>query len=315
MSEAPPNELDDELPTALGEYLREREQARVAARAPEWEAVASGKLSVDAAIARREAAGDDHPGRAAEYFRPFDADETSALVGALMAGLDGHAADPNEDEGEDEGEPSNVIPLVKPAPAPEPSAPDSDSDSRTSRWLPVALIVAAAAAVLLWWVVPGQGSLDGGGGDDGPKLAQRDALPSYTLETDGGLTQLRGDTGDPSPASEHRYRLHTPFDWILRPSVDASGEVAVRGFAFVNGGDVGQPLQLDALTQIAESGVVRVSGTIGQLGLAPGRYAIALAVGRPDALPATAAEVTAPADQPANEHAWAVRRVEITIEE
>jgi hypothetical protein len=230
--------------------------------------------------------------RAAAYFRPFDGDETASLVDSLLG------AEKPEAE---------VVPLRRPEPQPEPAKPKHDPGTSGFWWIPGGMLIAAAAAIVMWWMWPVRSI-----GEGGPQIAVADPLPAYVLETDGGLKQLRGDTDGPAEPGRHRYRRDTEFEWILRPKIDEPGEVGVRGFAFVDGGSAGLPLPaLDELAQIAKSGAVRIHGTIEQLDLEPGRYTIALAVGRPAELPTQAADV----QEPTAETAWQVRRIEIEIEE
>jgi hypothetical protein len=308
MSETSPNELDDELAAALARHAREREAAQVQARAPEWEAVTRGELGVEEAVERRREAGDEAEQleRAADYFRPFDDEERSALVDGLLAGLDA-----SEDDTPGEDALGEVVPLKQPEPEAEPESKPHDPGSSGFWWIPGGMLVAAAAAILLWWLWPPSQEIRDLDGDD-PIVATREPLPSYVLETDGGLQQLRGDTeGSPEVAGRHRYRRDTAFEWVLRPEVEFSEEVALRGFAFVDGSNAGLPLRLDEMVKIADSGAIRIAGEIAQLDLEPGRYTIALAVGRPDALPTEAAALV----EPSGEGSWTVRRVDILIED
>ena len=302
MSDASPDELDE----LLGQRARAREQAELSARAPEWEAVARGELELDAAIAEREAAGDGEVERAAAYFRPFDASETTALVDGLLGQL---APNPLRSTNDDFTADDNVILLPDAASKPAKPSAIEVHDPSTSRswWIPGGMLAAAAAAIVVWWIWPPNEDVRGSS-DSGQLIAQRDPLPSYALETDGGLKPLRDSGGDAGEADGVlRYRRATAFEWVLRPESEA-GEVGARGFAFVDGGSAGLPLDLAATVAIAESGAIRIRGEIAQLGLEPGRYTIALVVGRPGALPEQAAEVASGASD-----AWAVHRVEIEI--
>ncbi len=303
----PLSELDA-VEQGLARRAQEREEAE---REPEWEAVATGELELDEALAQRRAAGDDEDrlARAAAYFRPFDGDETGALVDSLLAGLGGST----DDEGDEQPKPgAEVVPLRRPEPEQKPEQ-KHDPGSSGFWWIPGGMLVAAAAAIAIWWIWPPSDDIRGLGGDEGPQIASREPLPAYVLETDGGLELLRGAGEDgKDPAARHRYRRASEFEWILRPKVDEAGEVGVRGFAFVDGSSAGLPLPaLDELAQIAGSGAIRIAGTVEQLDLEPGRYTIALAVGRPDELPTQAAEV----HEPAADAAWQVRRVELEIED
>jgi hypothetical protein len=304
----PSHELDP-VEAALGRRAGQRELDE---REPEWEAVARGELELDEALAKRRAAGDDEQAieRASVYFRPFDGDETAALVDGLLAQVSPPAATEAE-----------VIPLRKPEPAPakaepvEPPKPKHDPGSSGFWWIPGGMLLAAAAAIVMWWVWPPNADVRSLTSEGGEQVAIADPLPTYVLETDGGLKQMRGETGGSEEPGRHRYQRETEFEWILRPKVDEPGDVGVRGFAFVDGGTAGLPLPaLDELAQVAKSGAVRIKGTIEQLDLEPGRYTIALAVGRPADLPTQATDVHESAADVTG-LSWQVRRIEIEIEE
>jgi hypothetical protein len=310
VSNATPEELEDDgLARALGRFERQRDEDRLEAlidERPEWEAVARGELDVDEAIARRRAAGDADVDRAADYFRPFAANETAALVDGLLESVGSQAPD---------AAPDNVVPFVpRPStPAPAPAKPHDPGSSRFW-WIPGGMLATAAAAIVLWWVWPPSEDVLEINEDGGTVIATRDpSLPGYVLETDGGLKSLRGETeGETSPDdARHRYQRDTSFEWVLRPKADVEDAVAVRGFAFADGGRAGLPLQLDALAKVAPTGAIRIAGKIAELNLEPGRYTIALAVGRPEALPTQAADVLASEDRAA----WMVRRIDVVIEE
>lgn len=311
MNRAPPDDLDDDgLARALGGLQRERDAEPVEGRASEWEAVARGELGVDEAAQLRRAAGDADVDRATEYFRPFAANETSALVDGLLASMGA------EEEERDAAEPDNVVPFPRPtveppAPAVVPvPAPTKIHDPGSSKfwWIPGGMIAAAAAAIVMWWVVPPSDDVRG---LVDPLVVVREPLPGYVLETDGGLKQLRGDTeGEPSPDdARHRYQRDTPFEWVLRPKADIEQVVDVRAFAFVDGGSAGLPLQLEGLATVADSGAIRIAGKIAQLNLEPGRYTIVLAVGAAKDLPTEAASVP-----DSDLETVVVRRVDIVIE-
>jgi hypothetical protein len=186
-----------------------------------------------------------------------------------------------------------------------PAKPKHDPGTSGFWWIPGGMLAAAAVAILAWWVWPPNNAVRGL--DRGSEVAATAPLPDYVLETDGGLEHADADE------LCHHYLRETKFEWILRPRVDAEieVEVAVRGFAFVDGGRAGLPLAgLAELVQIADSGTIRITGSVEQLDLEPGRYTIALAVGRAAQLPSQAAEVL----EPAVDAAWQVRRIELEIE-
>jgi len=200
----------------------------------------------------------------------------------------------------------------------EPSQPKHDPGTSGVWWLPAGLLVTAAAAIVLWWVVPPNAEVRGltisGPGAEPLADAERaelSSLPTYVLETKGGLDEPRAATGGPEDGY-HRYRRDTRFQWVLRPKLESVEPVGVRGFAFVDGGSAGLPLRLGALEQTARPGTIEIAGTIEQLELEPGRYTIALAVGRPSALPTEAAELRRSGS--IGDDPWQVRRIEIEIE-
>ena len=319
MSEIPPADPDDGLALALGQFVREHEAAAVDARPPEWEAALGGELSFDDALAARREAGDEEVERAAAHFRPFDSSESDSLVDNLLGSLASAESESESESAAPEApggaplpadELAEVIPLAKAkakAHEPEPHDPRA-----SSWWVPGGMLAAAAAAILMWWVLPPSDDLRGTGDTGSPKIAQLEPLPAYGIEADPGLAALRGDEGgEEAGAAPLRYHRDTPFRWLLRPAVNVDEPVDVRGFAFVEGGSAGLPLHLEALTERADSGVIRIAGKIAALDLEPGRYTIALALGRPDALPTQAAQVAAPSP----EGAWQVHRLEINIED
>jgi hypothetical protein len=303
MTSAPPDEFEDDgLARALGRF--ERERSELEERAPEWEAVARGELGVDEAVQRRRAAGDTNVDEAADYFRPFAANETSHLVDGLLESL----GTPSEAT----AEPDNVVPFSRPQTETPATAPAKPHDPGSSRfwWIPGGMLAAAAAAIVMWWVWPPNEDVRG---LDNSLVATREPLPGYVLETDGGLKQLRGDTeGETSPDdARHRYHHDTAFEWVLRPKTDIAEPVAVRAFAFVDGGSAGLPLQLDGLAKVAPTGAIRIAGKIAELNLEPGRYTVALAVGRSDDLPTQAARLL----EPEGDAEFVVRRLDIVIED
>jgi hypothetical protein len=317
VNRAPPDELEDDgLARALGRLERERDAEFVEGRAPEWEAVARGELGVDEVAQLRRAAGDADVERATEYFRPFAANETSALVDGLLESVGSVGS--LGSEAQEEAEPDNVVPFPRPTvEVVEVVGPAKVHDPGSSKfwWIPGGLLATAAAAIVMFWVVPPSADVRE---LDNPVVATRDTdtdtpLPGYVLETDGGLKQLRGETeGETGPDdARHRYHRDTEFEWVLRPKADFEHVVSVRAFAFVDGGRAGLPLPLDDLAMVAPTGAIRIAGKIAELDLEPGRYTIALAVGRVEDLPTDAGSVIEAEDGAA----FVVRRVDIVIED
>ena len=313
----------DALLLAMGRH--ERAQRAATDESPlskPWGERLAGSLDADATREAARAAGipDDEAERGEAYFRPYDEGEREHLVDALLTTV---AAPTAEDEATTEAD--NVVPLARPS-ASENKAGESKADgprhdpgSSPWWWIPGGMLAAAAAAIVAWMVwPPTQELLDAAGEDSGGgQVVAQATLPAYVLETDGGLKVVRGDdtgvAGDTSndpDAGRHRYQQDTRFEWILRPKLETDGEVAVRGFAFA--GETlgsGLPLALEQRTQISASGSIRISGTIADLGLEPGRYTIVLVVGRPEDLPQQAQEV-----QGDESDVWQARRIAIAIE-
>lgn len=258
---------DDELLLALARR----------ARAPQWEDLAHGRLSLVDAQRERADAGDSAETieRASAYFRPFDADEQASLVDSLLAGL---ADEPS----------SEVVPLRPRAAA-------------SSRWVVVGTVLAIAAAVSLWWLWP----RDPDSGSDAPEIARLE-LPDYELETEGGLKPNRDTSSEPERALE--YERDSRFEWVLRPQTAVDGPVEVRGFVFSDPAGAGRTLELGALVQIGESGSIRIRGTIAELGLATGEFVIALVVGRAGELPEAGLGLDA-----IERGGWQVARLDLVI--
>jgi hypothetical protein len=172
------------------------------------------------------------------------------------------------------------------------------------------MLIVPTLAIVLWWLWPP--SADVRELDD-PKPTSTKAelapLPIYVLETDGGL-----DTGAAVPVAQARlrYRLDTAFDWRLNPETEVAGELALRAFVFPEAPTIGDArvLTLGELGSVEARGGARIRGTIDGLALDPGRYTIALVVGRPGSLPEQAQAVHGSTGT----DAWALRRLAIEIE-
>ncbi len=140
--------------------------------------------------------------------------------------------------------------------------------------------------------------------------AELGPLPIYELETDGGLAVPGGAPS--SGEGRLRYRLDTAFDWRLEPQAEVAGELALRAFVFPEAPTIGEArvLALGELASVEARGVARIRGSIHALALDPGRYTIALVVGRPSSLPEQAQAVHGSTGT----DAWALRRLAIEIE-
>ncbi|MFV8755250.1 hypothetical protein ACNOYE_32270 [Nannocystaceae bacterium ST9] len=270
MSDTLPEDPDDrDDELVLALVRRAREQESESSATP-WEAVVRGEQSVEA-VAADEGADLE---RARAYFRPFDAGETRAIVDRVLA---------------DTPRAAEVVPM-------------RGRERKRSEWVIGGVLLAMAAAAALWWAWP----RSPGEGSGGQEIAVAEPIPAYGLEVGGWLKTERDPTA-PTP-DRYRYRSDTPFEWILRPQAEVAGELALRAFVLDPDGVGGRPLDLGELAQIADTGSIRIRGTIGQLNLAPGHHTIALAIGRPDALPERAEALAE-----SGERAWRAFRIELDV--
>lgn len=273
--------FDDEALRALGRRAR----AQLDARPRAWEAVTRGEREQEEVAAERLAAADapEAVALARELFRPPDEAEHAAMVDALLLAQ------------------ANASP--RPAVVAMP-AETAANDAGRAWWM--AVLALAAVVALAWWLVPGR---SGSPVEPNPPLLAQRPLPAYEpgIENDGGLTGLRSDPGNPSP--EPRYRVDTRFEWRVRPRSSAEGELDARAFAFQ--GSTAKSLATDGLLEVHASGAVRMTGTIEALGLTPGAWTIAIAVGRPSALPSDPSAVRDAQDT----ETCIVRRLRVLVED
>ena len=171
------------------------------------------------------------------------------------------------------------------------------------------MLIIPSLAIVAWWVWPPSAEVRE---LDKPAATTSEAapLPTYALETDGGLS-APSDAAEGEGSTRLRYRLDSRFDWRLQPEGEVAGELALRAFVFPEAPTIGdaRALSLGELGSV-EIGVARIHGLIGALALDPGRYTIALVVGRPGSLPEQAQAVHGSTGT----EAWALRRVAIEIE-
>jgi len=314
----------DELLSVLADHARAQAAED---EASDWAAVARGELDLAAASERAGLEGEALE-RAQAYFEALDIDTFADGLEARLADLEGQSpaevvdiapeGGPTERAGEAGGDPGFGFGFGfgsgsgDGAAAIEPAA--NHDPGRAWWWVPGGMLAAAAAAIVLFMVWPRNDDLLRPSGGEGSLASLEAPLPSFGLETEGGLKALRGD-GGPAP-TELRYRRETEFSWLLRPEQAIEGEVGVRAFAVVSGSS-GLPLDLEDLTKVSRSGSIQVAGSIRDLDLEPGRYTILLAVGRPGALPdvgAALAELPDSAGQ-GDENSWQLHRLAIVIED
>jgi hypothetical protein len=155
--------------------------------------------------------------------------------------------------------------LQTPASAATPSNVVALAPRRRARWLAGLGSLAAAAAVAV--------VLLRGGGE--PALD----LPAYALVRGGDATSRSHDA--PPSAAPLRLRADSPVDLVLAPATPVAGPVDVRLVASHEG--VSRWISGDAT--VSSDGVVRLRGQAAW-GLTPGRWQLAVIIGRPDRLPA-----------------------------
>jgi hypothetical protein len=139
------------------------------------------------------------------------------------------------------------------------------------RWViaGVSLAAAAAVTVLVLGLEP-----------DEPRAVAA-SLPTYYLELDPGTASQRRYI--PSPEGMLRYRFGNQFSWLMRPEVSVSTPVDVRVCARSASGD---ELELDvaAIRDPESSSSILLRGPVSSLGLKPGVWTVAIAVGAPQML-------------------------------
>ncbi|WP_437680884.1 hypothetical protein [Sorangium sp. So ce131] len=272
---------DDELLKALGRAAREEDRASD----PRWSARAQGTLAPgdrDALEAQAQRSAEDQG--AWEASRPLDSEARSRIADRILAGLE---ADAGERGAETTGSPSRaqgtsaagegrVIPL----PAKRGRAP----------WMIAAAALAAAAAALVFVRLSPEGDGDrprGLLGDPGALALL--PVPAYSVEVAGGELEQRTTNHGAGAPGIARLGPGSRLEIALRPTTRVEGPVAVRGF-LIQGGTA-RPW--DVRADVSEQGAARIEGDTETLfrGVPAGEWEIALAIGRPEALPSEPADV------------------------
>ena len=252
--------------------LGKRQRELQAEREAAWAAVLMGQRSADEVAAERAAAGDSPEDieAARALHTPGDAARRDAAIDAVVG-----------------------------TPRPRKATTDARVRDDRRRWI-VGGFMLAAAVVLLLFLLPR------------PREHEQlvAALPSYTLEIDGGLASTRAEPAKPEPGELPRYRANTLITWTMRAEVEVEGELATEMFAISEHEQRELDLGPPAL-RVHPTGTVSLSIAAGELGLQPGEWTIIWAVGRPDALPNDATA----ANQLQTTPDVAVSRVAIIIDE
>ncbi|AUX41650.1 uncharacterized protein SOCE26_030720 [Sorangium cellulosum] len=280
---------DDELLKALGRAAREGDRASD----PRWSARAQGTLApgdrdVLEALAQRSA--EDH--EAWEASRPLDSEARSRIAGRILAGLQADGGERGADGAGAAGAGAEATG--------RPLRAQSTSAAREGRliplpakrgrapWLVAAAALAAAAAALLFMRLSPEGDSDHPRGLLGdPGVVALLPVPAYTVAVAGGELEQRAANGG-APATA-RLGPGSRVEIALRPATRVEGPVAVRGF-LIQGGTA-RPW--DVRADVSEQGSARIEGDTETLfqGVPEGEWEIALAIGRPEALPKDPADV------------------------
>ncbi|WP_437947087.1 hypothetical protein WME98_40695 [Sorangium sp. So ce296] len=340
---------DEELLKALASAARAEDRASD----PRWSARVHGALAqdeLDALEALAQRSAEDR--EAWEASRPLDGEARARIADTILAGLQANGAErgapaasaggaaasaggaaasagapaasapPAETTGAPRAETTGV-PLAETTAAPRSAASSQATPAGRviplaaapgrRRWLAAAAVLAAAAAwVLVARLGPGhQGSATG----DPGALALLDAsapVPDYAVSIAGGEAGQRSANGDPAAPGIARLGPGSRVEIALRPATRVEGPVAVR--AFLIAGD--KALPWDVRPEVSAQGAARIAGDTEALfrGVPEGEWEIAIAIGRPEALPDRPAEL---ADGPPGEgetpNAFRVLRLKVRL--
>ncbi|WP_437337955.1 hypothetical protein [Sorangium sp. So ce394] len=332
---------DEELLKALASAARAEDRASD----PRWSARVHGALAqdeLDALEALAQRSAEDR--EAWEASRPLDGEARARIADRILAGLQANGAERGAQAASEggaavstsgpaarAGAPAASVPLAETTGAPlaeTTGAPRSAASSQATsagrviplaaapgrrRWLAAAAVLAAAAAwVLVARLGPGhQGSATG----DPGALALLDApapVPDYAVSIAGGEAGQRSANGDPAAPEVARLGPGSRLEIALRPATRVEGPVAVR--AFLIAGD--KALPWDVRPEVSAQGAARIAGDTEALfrGVPEGEWEIAIAIGRPEALPDRPAEL---ADGPPGEgetpNAFRVLRLKVRL--
>ncbi len=270
---------------------------------PRWEAVTSGRMSIDDALTTQPQQDTDPPSAelARALFSPYSAEEENALVDQLLArdddGTRGEDAEGEDAEAEENQVRGTSAPLRIVDDSEDSDDGGTDSGRGTNRetqssraWLWGGLGVAAAAVLLgVWSIAPGDGSASS---ERSTMVARASSVPSYALELDGKVHATRsaksGDDGD-----VERFASDRPLVAVLRPASAGAQDVGVRVCALSSTGAL---LPLGVLPERAASGSFRIAETPEAMGLGAGEWTLVFLVGDATAVAAVDLERVASED-------------------
>ena len=271
---------EDKLLSDLGDLARQDHEAENARFDERWDRLAAGTLSAEEdAELRALAAASPEAREAYEAFRPLSAEFQARVVSAAAAEL--------------------TPPSARTAPQSEPREtrsrllPFRRATARAGVWLGSA---AALAAGLFFLLRPGMLPLPG---YDPPELT-------------GGTQVLRG--GEPIPSNV--FLPGSLLTLEVRPRQQVAGWIEARAFFGPAAAGGGKILPLPPGPEVAQSGVVRLQGRIGEeIRLPTGTWRIWIVVARPGKVP-SAGDLTAALRRGKNrDDGWMAISADVRIDE
>ncbi|WP_044985888.1 hypothetical protein [Sorangium cellulosum] len=311
---------DEELLKALASAARAEDRASD----PRWSArvhgaLAQGELDALEALAQRSAEDRE----AWEASRPLDGEARARIADNILGVLQANGAERGAPAASAPRAETTGVPLAEPTAAPRsPASSQAAPAGRViplaaapgrRRWIAAAAVLAAAAA---WALVArlGPGRQGGATGDPGA-LALLDApapVPDYAVSIAGGEAGQRSANGDAVAPGTARLGPGSRLEIALRPATRVEGPVAVR--AFLIAGD--KALPWDVRPEVSAQGAARIAGDTEALfrGVPEGEWEIAIAIGRPEALPDRPAELAdGPPGEGENPSAFRVLRAKVRL--
>ncbi|WP_437541170.1 hypothetical protein WME97_26345 [Sorangium sp. So ce367] len=294
---------DDDLLKALARAAREHDRASD----PRWSARALGTLEAgerDALEAEAQRSPEDR--EAWEASRPLDGEARARIADRILAGLQASAGERGAETGgaaaaaEAAGAAAAAVEVAGAAAAAgaeaagPPPPGQRAAEARGGQVLPLprkpgrapwrtaatALAAAAAAVLVVRLSLEGDRHHPRGLLDDPGAVAML-PVPAYAMTLAGG--EVRERSASSGAGATARLGPGSRLEITLRPATRVDGPVAVR--AFLIQGETARPWDVHA--DLSEQGAARIEGETETLfpGVPEGEWEIAIAIGRPAALP------------------------------